>query len=145
MNGIVPDRPFALKTVEESARYLRISKSLMQHLTAARKVAFTRLGRRIYFQQSDLDDYSARQRVEAEIQGAGTNPSVVIYKKKHCERRFIVRPGLADALIELLDKKKRFWEWEEDLELLQKIRKAQAAMIDELQRRLDENITKEKP
>jgi len=81
MSRTLPDRPFALLTVEQAAEYLLVSKSLVQHLSAARQITFTRLGRKTYFQQSDLDEYSGRQRVEAVY-----NPSLSDMEKWDSER-----------------------------------------------------------
>ncbi len=53
-----------LFTVEQAAARLRISKSLLHHLTAARRICFVRLGRRVYFSFEDLEVYSSSRRVE---------------------------------------------------------------------------------
>ncbi len=49
---------------------------------------------------------------------------VVIYEGEPKERRFAVRDSLADELIKVLEERKRFWEWEEEIALLSKMNKA---------------------
>jgi excisionase family DNA binding protein len=53
-----------LRTVEEAARTVKISKSKLQHLIAAREIPFFRLGRRVYLHPHDLEVYVASRRVE---------------------------------------------------------------------------------
>lgn len=53
-----------LLTVEQAAAWLKMSKSSLHHLTAARRIAFVRLGKRVYFSPADLEAYVASQRVE---------------------------------------------------------------------------------
>ena len=56
--------------VEEAARYIRVSKSLLQHLAADRVVPYYKLGRRSYFRQEDLDRYVETRRIDPEPQDA---------------------------------------------------------------------------
>ena len=59
---------------QEAAKELRVSLSLLDHLTAGRKIGFLRLGHRIYFTEADLEGYLATRRSEA-IPSAKPNPS----------------------------------------------------------------------
>ena len=53
-------------TREEAARYLKVSRSLLDRACARREIAFVRLGRRSYYSRADLDAYVASRRVEVE-------------------------------------------------------------------------------
>jgi len=48
----------------EAAEALRISVSSLQHLTAARRIGFFRLGKRVYSTPEDLEAFLASRRVE---------------------------------------------------------------------------------
>ncbi len=66
--------------------------------------------------------------MKANVSGLENMDMIVIYAGKPKERRFRVFPTLADAVAELLDESKRFWEWEKVIE-------TQAAMIRTFQQR----------
>ncbi len=46
-----------LWSYEEAAEKLRISESTLRKWTAARKIPFVRVGRRVRFRHQELDDY----------------------------------------------------------------------------------------
>ena len=46
-----------LLSYDEAARILRISESTLRKWTAARKIAFVRVGGRVRFRHKELDDY----------------------------------------------------------------------------------------
>ena len=46
-----------LLSYDEAARILRISESTLRKWTAARKIAFVRVGGRVRFRHQELDDY----------------------------------------------------------------------------------------
>ena len=56
--------------------------------------------------------------------------SVVIYEGQSKERRYRVLSGKADALIELLDGDKRFWEWEAEIKLLREAEETRVVIWD---------------
>ncbi len=60
----------ALLTIEEAAAALKISRRSLYALTASRGIAFTKLGRRCYFEESDLQAYRASRRVEPKAREA---------------------------------------------------------------------------
>jgi excisionase family DNA binding protein len=76
-----------LLTVEEAARELHISVSLLHHLTSARVIAFTRLGRRLYFSEADLQTYINSRRVEPVSAITQTRSSVRQPKHATAERK----------------------------------------------------------
>lgn len=49
---------------QEGAKELHVSISLLEHLTAAKKIGHLKLGRRCYYTQDDLEAYMASRRVE---------------------------------------------------------------------------------
>lgn len=58
----VPDLPRYL-TSPEAAEYLRVSTRFLRRETAAGRVAVSRLGRKLLYDRTDLDEYVRRNRV----------------------------------------------------------------------------------
>lgn len=53
-----------LMTVDEASSYLNMPKSGIYQLTMRRLIKFAKLGRRLRFKRSDLDDYITANLVE---------------------------------------------------------------------------------
>ena len=51
---------------KEACDALKISKETLYRWTSSRKISHRRLGRKIYFTQSDLTEYIIKSKVEAE-------------------------------------------------------------------------------
>jgi hypothetical protein len=64
--NLAPTLP--LSTREETAKILRIAVSTLDHLSAARKIGFTRLGRRCYYSPEDIEQFVESRRVEPAIE-----------------------------------------------------------------------------
>jgi excisionase family DNA binding protein len=59
----VPDLPRYL-TPPEAAEYLRVSTRFLRRETSSGHIAVSRLGRKLLYDRTDLDDYVRRNRVE---------------------------------------------------------------------------------
>ncbi len=59
----VPDLPRYL-TPPEAAEYLRVSTRFLRRETSGGRIAVSRLGRKLLYDRTDLDEYVRRNRVE---------------------------------------------------------------------------------